>query len=105
MAQHDDNFSAEDLVTSAYDPAAFLDRKEAQAELLTEALESGDAAYVAHVLGVIARAQGMSKIARDAGVNREALYRSLSQNGNPELATIMAVAKALKLNLAAHAGV
>lgn len=102
MTQHDHTFTADDIITSAYDTASFLSSKEAQAELLTEALESGDAAYVAHVLGVIARAQGMSKVARDAGVNREALYRSLSKNGNPELATIMAVAKALKLNLAAH---
>jgi probable addiction module antidote protein len=102
MDKHDDTFNTDDLAISAYDPATFLNRRQAQAELLTEALESGDAAYVAHVLGVIARAQGMSQVARDAGVNREALYRSLSKNGNPELATVMAVAKALNLNLVAH---
>ena len=95
--------SPDDIATAAYDPAAYLGRAEAQAELLTDALESGDAGYVAHVLGTIASAQGMTQIARDAGVNREALYRSLSRNGNPELATVMAVVRTLNLNLAARA--
>ena len=95
--------SPEDVAIAAYDPADFLSRPEAQAELLTEALESGDAAYVAHVLGTIARAQGMQKVARGAGLNREALYRSLSKNGNPELATVMAVMRSLKLELSAKA--
>ena len=92
----------DDIATAAYDPADYLGRPEAQAELLTEAFESGDAGYVAHVLGTIARAQGMTQVARDAGVNREALYRSLSRDGNPELATVMAVVRSLNLNLAAH---
>ena len=94
--------SQDDIATEPYDPADYLGSAEAQAELLTDALESGDAGYVAHVLGTIARAQGMSKVARNAGVNREALYRSLSRGGNPELATVMAVVRSLNLNLAAH---
>lgn len=93
--------SHDDIATEAYDPASDLGRAEAQAELLTDALESGDACYVAHVLGVIARAQGMTQVARDAGVNRETLYRSLSKGGNPELATVMAVVRSLNMNLAA----
>jgi probable addiction module antidote protein len=93
----------EDIKTAPFDPAEFLTRPEAQAELLSEALESGDASYVAHVLGVIARAQGMSGVARKTGLNREALYRSLSKDGNPELATVMAVAKSLNLSLTAAA--
>lgn len=100
----EDAIDPAELATQPYDPAEYLTRPEAQAELLTEALESGDAAFVAHVLGTIARAQGISKIARDAGLNREALYRSLSRNGNPELATVMAVVRSLKLNLTAHIG-
>jgi probable addiction module antidote protein len=94
--------SPEDLIAAPYDPAEFLKRPEAQAELLTEALESGDASYVAHVLGTIARAQGIQKVARASGLNRESLYRSLSKNGNPELATVMAVVRSLKLGLSAQ---
>jgi probable addiction module antidote protein len=93
--------TTEDIQTAPYDPAEFLCRPEAQAELLSEALESGDSSYVAHVLGVIARAHGMTEVAREAGLSRETLYRSLSKNGNPELATVMAVLKSLDLSLAA----
>lgn len=93
--------ASEDIQIAPYDPAEFLSRPEAQAELLSEALESGDSSYVAHVLGVIARAHGMTEVAREAGLSRETLYRSLSKDGNPELATVMAVLKSLDLSLAA----
>ena len=59
-------------LTEPFDPARFLASPEAQEELLNDALASGDAGYVAQALGVIARARGMSEVAREAGVTREA---------------------------------
>jgi len=66
-------------------------------------LEEGDPALVAAVLGDIARVKGLSGIARRAGVGRESLYKALSAQGNPELATILKVVKALGLRLHATA--
>ncbi len=85
-----------------FDGSEFIPEPEAQADLLADALESGHAPYVAKALGVIARARGMTQIAREAGVSRESLYKSLSLDGNPELKTVLAVAKALKLKLTAE---
>ena len=59
-----------------FDPADYLDTPEAQEELLADAVESGDAKYLALALGTIARARGMSKVSQEAGVTREALYRA-----------------------------
>jgi len=70
---------------------------------LEAALEEGDPALVAAVLGDIARVKGLSGIARRAGVGRESLYKALSAQGNPELATILKVVKALGLRLHATA--
>jgi probable addiction module antidote protein len=66
---------------------------------MTEALESEDPAFVADALGVVARARGMSEVAREAGVSRESLYRALSADGNPEFATVLRVVRALGLRL------
>ena len=85
--------------TSAFDSAAYLDSPEAIEAYLEDALESNDPAIVAHALGVIARAKGMSQIAQDAGLSRESLYKALSADGNPELATVLKVIKALGLKL------
>ena len=85
--------------TSAFDSAAYLDSPEAIEAYLEDALESNDSAIVAHALGVIARAKGMSQIAQDAGLSRESLYKALSADGNPELATVLKVIKALGLKL------
>jgi probable addiction module antidote protein len=60
--------------TEPFDAARYLTTAEAQAELLNDALATGSAAYVAQALGVIARAHGMTEVAREAGVTREALY-------------------------------
>jgi probable addiction module antidote protein len=68
---------------------------------LAEAPE--DAAGIAGALGDIARAQGMSQVARDAGLSRESLYKALSESGNPTFATVLKVAKALGLRLHAEA--
>ncbi len=63
-------------------------------------LEGGDdPAFIAHALGVIARARGMSQVARDAGMSREGLYKALSTEGNPSFGTILKVIKALGLQL------
>lgn len=62
--------------------------------------EAGDdATYIAAALGEVARARGMMRIARDAGLAREALYRALSPNGNPSFATVLKVTKALGMRL------
>ena len=63
--------------------------------------EAGDdAAFIAKALGVIARARGMSQLARDTGMGRESLYKALSGEGNPSFATILKVTRALGLKLA-----
>jgi probable addiction module antidote protein len=85
--------------TRLFDPAEYLDTAEAIAAYMTDALETGDPSFVADALGVIARARGMSEVAREAGVSRESLYRALSPNGNPEFGTVMRVAHALGLRL------
>ena len=85
--------------THDYDSAQFLGSDEAIAEYMDEALKTGDAAFVARCLGVVARARGMSQIAREAGVSRESLYRALSEKGNPEFGTILRVVKALGLEM------
>ena len=85
--------------TSPFDSAEYLDSPEAIEAYLEDALESNDSAIVAHALGVIARAKGMSQIAQDAGLSRESLYKALSAEGNPELATVLKVIKALGLKL------
>ena len=87
------------MKTTPFDPADYLDTPEAQEELLADATASGDAQYIATALGAIARARGMTKIAKDAGVTREALYRALSQDGDPRLSTLLGVAKALGLKI------
>ena len=90
------------LETTRFDPAEYLDTPEAQAELFSDALESGDAGYITHALNTIARARGMSAIAREAGVTREGLYKSLSPEGDPKLTTLLSVTKALGLKLSAY---
>lgn len=63
----------------------------------------GDAAFIAKALGGIARAQGMSKVARDAGVSRESLYKALSGDRNPDFSTVLKVTRALGVKLHAAA--
>ena len=89
--------------TVLFDAAEYLDTPESQAELITDALESGDAAYIAQAIGVVARARGMTAVAKDAGVTREALYRALSADGDPRLSTLVSVLDALGIQLSAVA--
>jgi probable addiction module antidote protein len=87
--------------TRPYDSAEYLDTPEALAAYLTEALETKDAAFIAQAIGTAARARGMTEIAREAGVSRENLYRSLSGQAKPEFDTIMRVLDALGVQLTA----
>ena len=86
---------------TTYDPAEDLGSDEAVAIFMEEAFKTEDAAYIAHALGVVARAKGMTQIARDTGLSREQLYRSFSESGNPTLKTTIAVMKALGISLTA----
>lgn len=87
--------------TTPFDPAEYLDTQEAMAEYMSAALESGDPAVIADALGVVARAKGMTQIAKESGLGRESLYKALSATGNPEFGTIMRVVGALGLKLVA----
>jgi len=91
------------LKTKPFDPAAYLDSDEARAVYLSEAFETGDVGFIADALGVVARAQGMTGIAKETDLSREALYRALSINGNPELSTVLKVTTALGLKLTVEA--
>jgi probable addiction module antidote protein len=83
----------------AYDPAEDLTSDRAIAAFMAEAFRTSDAGYIAHALGVVARAKGMADIADRTGLSREQLYRSFSAQGNPTLKTTLAVMKALGIDL------
>ncbi len=87
---------------SDFDPAEYLTSPEAIAEFMSDALETGDASYIAKALGVVARAKGMTELARETGLSREQLYRSFSEHGIPTLKTMLAVMKALGIEMAAR---
>lgn len=87
------------LETVPYDSAAVLDSEEAIAAYLDEAFSDGDLAAIAQALGVVARARGMSQLAREAGVERAGLYKSLATGGNPELGTVLRVMRAMGMRL------
>ncbi len=91
--------------TVPYDVAEQLRTPEEMAAYLDAWLAEApeDVAGIARALGDIARAKGMAQVARDAGLSRESLYKALSQNGNPSLATILKVTKALGVRLHAIA--
>ena len=88
-----------------YDVAEHLRTPEEMAAYLDAWLEEApdDAAGIAKALGDIARAKGMSQVAKDAGLSRESLYRALSADGNPSFATVLKVARALGVKLHAEA--
>ena len=91
---------AEKLTT--YDPAEDLNSDEAIASFMAEAFQTNDVGYIAHALGVVARAKGMAQIAGQTGLSREQLYRSFSEHGNPTLKTTLAVMKAMGIELTAR---
>ena len=85
-----------------YDPARALVDKEEIAVFMADALETGDAAYIAKAMGVVARAKGMTELAKETGLAREQLYKSFSEHGNPTLKTLLAVMRALGVDLTAR---
>jgi probable addiction module antidote protein len=89
--------------TRPYDTAEYLETGEDMALYLEAALEDGDPRVVAAALGDIARAHGMTQIAKATGLSRESLYKALSPEGNPELATVLKVVQSLGLQLQARA--
>jgi probable addiction module antidote protein len=90
--------------TQSWDAAEHLETEEDMAAYLEAALEEGDTTLVAAALGDIARAKGMTEIARKTGLGRESLYKALSPDGNPEFSTVLKVIEALGLKLHAKAG-
>ena len=90
--------------TVPYDVAEQLRTPDEMAAYLDAWLSDApdDAAGIARALGDIARARGMTQVARDAGLSRESLYKALSENGNPSFATVLKVARALGVRLHAE---
>lgn len=87
------------IKTRKWDASEHLDSDEMISAFVDAALEDGDPALITAAIGDVARARGMTAIARDAGVSRESLYKALTSEGNPEFATIVKVLKALQLRL------
>jgi probable addiction module antidote protein len=85
--------------TTRFDAADYLNTEARQVAYITAALETGDADFVRDALGLVARARGMSEIAKSAGLNRESLYKALGETGNPEFSTVMRIVRALGLRL------
>ena len=92
-------------ITMPYDVAEQLRTPEEMAAYLDAWLDEApdDAAGIARALGDIARAKGMTQVAKDAGLSRESLYKALSANGNPSFSTVLKVARALGVKLHAEA--
>lgn len=82
-----------------FDPADYLDSDEVVQEYLNATCEDGTPNEIARALGTIARARNMTKLAEQTGLSRQALYKALSGEGNPEFTTIVKVANALGLRL------
>ena len=85
--------------TKTYDVGEYLETEEDMAAYIQAAFEDGDPAVVIQALGNIARARGMSEIARKTGLRRESLYKALSAGGNPEFATVLKVVQALGIKI------
>lgn len=87
------------LETKPWDAADHLSSPEDIADYLNEALRDGDPGYFQHALGVVARAEGMSSIAASTGLNRENLYRTLSDDSNPRFQTVVKILDSFDLML------
>lgn len=85
-----------------FDPADYLDSKEDMAAYLTAVLEEGDPSLLAAALGDLARARGMTQIARESGITREALYKALRPGSEPRFDTVSRVCAALGVRLVAQ---
>lgn len=87
------------LKTTKWDAVDYLKTDKDMATYLEAAMEDGHPAVIATAIGNIARAKGMTEVARKAGIGRVSLYKALSPDGNPEFATILKVVRALGLRL------
>ena len=87
------------LETRKWDVTEYLDTEKRIALFLEAVFEDGDPASIAAAIGEVARARGMTNVARDSGLSRENLYKTLSENGNPEFSTVLKVIKALGFGL------
>ena len=85
--------------TQPWDATDYLEEEEDVVAYLEAAFEDGDPQLIAAALGDIARSRGMTKVALKAGLGRESLYKALSRDGNPALATVLKVMQALGLRL------
>jgi probable addiction module antidote protein len=88
------------LETTRFDIQDHLKSRDEQVAYLEAALDEGDPSFIATALGDIARARGVTKLAQEAGISRETIYKTFRPGGNPTLETISAVTKALGLKLA-----
>ena len=103
MNEHNITLSdLEALDLEDFDPAEYITSDEAAAAYITQALETNDAAIFAAAIGDIARARGMSEIAKAAGLGRESLYKALRPNSQPRMETMTRVLGALGVRLVAE---
>jgi len=88
--------------TRPFDAANYLETEEDILYYLEAAMEGNNPKHISYSLGVVARSKGMSEIAKKSGLGRQALYKALSEDGNPTLETLLAVLNALGLELTVH---
>jgi len=85
-----------------FDLAEYLESEAAISEYLNQVIAEGDMAELAHALGVAARARGMTEVAKDSGITREALYKALRPGASPRFETVARVCQALGVRLVAQ---
>ena len=90
------------METAKWDGAEYLETPEAIAAYLEAAFEDGDPQVITHALGNVARAKGITQVAKDAGITRAGLYKALSSDGDPRLTTLLGVFKSLGLAVSVH---
>ena len=84
-----------------FDASRYLDTEESVAAYLAEALETNDAEFISEAISTVARARGMTQLAKTSGVSREQLYRSFGRGANPTLKTVLRVLEAMNVTLSA----
>lgn len=88
-----------EIRTTTWDTADHLETAEDVAAYLEAVFEDGDPELITHALGVVARAKGMTEVARKTGLGRQNLYKALSADGRPEFATVLSVVRALGMKM------
>ena len=89
--------SKEKIKLTKYDMANYLTTEKEITAFLKASIEDNDPDYLPRALGIVARARGMTKVAKKAGVTRSSLYKAFSEGGNPEFSTVLKVLDALGL--------